>query len=143
MDLPDAKRGCHRTGFAKRCRPLVVAGTCVRWVQIQGKNPNTGEDVNRSNCIDDWDFLLAMEHSQQQRQTGAAVESARNEAVNSAAAQLAATQEAATAQARAVEATLQTARAALAIAVQAAQQIGTHAQLNGAAPAQLTHAPQD
>jgi hypothetical protein len=81
VDLPDKDRGCHRTGFTKKCLSLVTKGTCKRWLQIQGKNPNTGEDINRSNCIDDWTPLLLMENSQMQRQTGAAVESFRNEMV--------------------------------------------------------------
>lgn len=82
MDLPNKTRGCHRTGFSTLCRDLVVDGKCDRWMQVQGKNPNTGEEFNRSNCIDDWGPLLMMENSQMQRQTGAAVESFRNEMVD-------------------------------------------------------------
>lgn len=81
VDLPDKERGCHKTGFTRKCRDLVVNGECDRWMQIQGKNPNTGEDINESKCIDDWLPILLMENSQMQRQTGAAVESFRNEMV--------------------------------------------------------------
>lgn len=140
MDLPSEKRGCHRTGFAKKCRALVVKGTCERWVQIQGKNPNTGEDINRSQCIDDWSFLLSIEHSQQQRQAGAAIESARNEAVKSAEAQTAATREAAQAQARATDVFVQSARAMLAVAAQTAQIVDRiPLPMNGAGRPQIAH----
>ncbi len=83
MDLPKKEIMCHRTGFTKGCRQLVVDETCGRWMQIQGNHPNTGEDLNRSMCIDDWTPILLMENSQMQRQTGAAVESFRNEMVKS------------------------------------------------------------
>lgn len=136
MDLPSEKRGCHRTGFTKKCRKLVLGGLCERWVQIQGKNPNTGEDINRSQCIDDWTFLLSMEHSQQQRQTGAAVESARNEAVKSAAAQVEATKENTQAQARATEVFVQSARAMLSVAAQTAQIAD---RIDAVRPNQITH----
>ena len=70
----------HRDLESTSCRDLVVDGKCERWMQLQGKNPNTGEDVNRSNCIDDWGPLLMVENSQMQRQTGAALESFRKAA---------------------------------------------------------------
>jgi hypothetical protein len=47
MDLPEKGVGCHRTGFEKDCRALVVDGRCKRWMQIQGANPNTGEQMNK------------------------------------------------------------------------------------------------
>jgi hypothetical protein len=89
MDLPEKGVGCHRTGFEKDCRALVVDGRCKRWMQIQGANPNTGEQMNRSMCVDDWGPFLQMETSQQVRQAGAAIESHRNEnsAVNNVALQ--------------------------------------------------------
>ncbi len=81
MDLPSKARGCHHTGFTKKCHALVTKGICERWMQVQGKNPNTGDDINRHGCIDDWGPFLLIENSQMQRQTGAAVESFRNEMV--------------------------------------------------------------
>lgn len=81
MDLPDKDRGCHRTGFKINCRKLVTDGKCCRWMQITGSNPNTGEAVSRHDCIDDWIPYLLMENSKLQRETGAAVESFRNEMV--------------------------------------------------------------
>jgi hypothetical protein len=58
-----------------------VCHTCPLWVHIRGKNPNTGEDVDRWNCAKAWTPMLLIENSQMQRQTGAAVESFRNEMV--------------------------------------------------------------
>ena len=81
MDLPDEKRGCHRTGFTRRCRDLVVSGECQRWMQVLGVHPNTGDRINKYNCIDDWAPVLMMENSKLQRETGAAIESFRNETV--------------------------------------------------------------
>lgn len=93
MDLPPKERGCHCTGFARKCRDLVVSEQCGRWMQIQGNHPNTGEKINRSMCIDDWTPILLMENSQMQRQTGAAVESFRNVAAEAAVALVGAVQE--------------------------------------------------
>lgn len=77
--LPDEKIMCHETGFEKSCRDMVVNKRCRKWIQIQGANPNTGEQVNKWDCTDAWLPLLLIENSQMQRQTGAAVESFRNE----------------------------------------------------------------
>tara|TARA_Y100000310_G_C19954985_1_gene478571 strand:+ start:224 stop:436 length:213 start_codon:yes stop_codon:yes gene_type:complete len=46
-----------------------------------GKNPQTGQDVNEWNCAVTWLPMLLIEGSQQTRQTGAAIESFRNEMV--------------------------------------------------------------
>jgi hypothetical protein len=85
--LPDKETKCHHTGFQSSCRDMVVNCSCRKWRQIQGKNPNTGEDVNGWDCVDAWLPLLMIENSQMQRQTGAAVESLRNEMVKAATAQ--------------------------------------------------------
>lgn len=44
-------------------------------------NPNTGAEVDEWGCSIAWLPVLMIENSQQQRQTGAAVESFRNEMV--------------------------------------------------------------
>ena len=46
-----------------------------------GKNPNTGEDINRFDCVVTWLPMLLIEGAQQTRQSGAAIESFRNEMV--------------------------------------------------------------
>lgn len=54
---------------------------CSWFTQIRGVNPNTGQDVDEWGCAITWMPMLLIENSQQQRQTGAAVESFRNEVV--------------------------------------------------------------
>ena len=70
---------CHETGHKELCKDL--CNNCWKWVQIQGHNPNTGEPDTQWKCADAWVPLLMIENSQQQRKTGAAVESFRNESV--------------------------------------------------------------
>ena len=78
--LPSAKRMCHRTGFTKSCLKLVQSGACERWKHLQGMNRNTGQMmVMAGRCIDDMLPDLMIENTQMQRETGAAVESFRNE----------------------------------------------------------------
>jgi hypothetical protein len=55
---------------------------CVWFTQVRGTNPNTGKEVDEWACAVAWLPVLLIENSQQQRQTGAAVESFRNEMVN-------------------------------------------------------------
>lgn len=54
---------------------------CAWFIKIQGYNPNTGQMVDEWGCTIPWLPVLLIENSQQQRQTGAAVESFRNEMV--------------------------------------------------------------
>ena len=54
---------------------------CVWFTQMRGMNPNTGKEVDEWGCAVSWLPVLLVENSQQQRQTGAAVESFRNEMV--------------------------------------------------------------
>jgi len=71
----------------KKC-PLLKARClehgCRWYIQVQGKNPQTGQDLSEWGCAVEWLPVLLIENSQQQRQTGAAVESLRNENVKSA-----------------------------------------------------------
>ena len=50
-------------------------------MKVRGTNPNTGEELDDYGCAIAWLPLMMIENSQQQRQTGAAVESFRNEMV--------------------------------------------------------------
>ena len=54
---------------------------CSWFTQLRGKHPQTGADVDEWGCAVTWLPMLMIENSQQQRQTGAAVESFRNEMV--------------------------------------------------------------
>lgn len=55
---------------------------CEWYTHIVGANPQTGEQVDKFGCTITFLPMLLIENSQQQRQTGAAVESFRNEMVN-------------------------------------------------------------
>ena len=54
---------------------------CAWFLQIRGNHPQTGKEIDEWGCSIAWNPLLLIENSQQQRQTGAAVESFRNEMV--------------------------------------------------------------
>ena len=54
---------------------------CKFYIQVMGKNSNTGQDVNEFDCAIAWLPVLLIEGSQQTRQAGAAIESFRNEMV--------------------------------------------------------------
>lgn len=60
-----------------------VCHLCPMWVQIRGKNPQSEQEIDRWDCSFALLPLLLIENSQQQRATGAAVESFRNETVRS------------------------------------------------------------
>lgn len=72
----EVKSNCPLNNF-KPCKQT----DCAWFVQMRGTNPNTGADVDEWACAMAWLPLLLLENSQQQRQTGAAVESFRNEMV--------------------------------------------------------------
>ena len=54
---------------------------CKFFMQVIGKNPQTGQEVNQWDCAITWLPMLLIEGSQQTRQAGAAIESFRNEVV--------------------------------------------------------------
>lgn len=72
----ESKSNCPLDGF-NPCRQL----ECAWFMKIAGTNPNSGQEVEEWGCAMAWLPILTIENSQQQRQTGAAVESFRNEMV--------------------------------------------------------------
>ena len=58
-----------------------VGLTCAWFTRVQGVDMNTGNQVDNYECAISWLPMLLIENSGQQRQTGAAVESFRNEMV--------------------------------------------------------------
>lgn len=72
----EAKANCPLDGF-KPCRQL----ECAWFMKVAGANPNTGKEVEEWGCSMAWLPIMVLENSQMQRQTGAAVESFRNEMV--------------------------------------------------------------
>ena len=55
---------------------------CRFWVTVQGMHPQTGETISNGDCAIAWTPILMIENSKVNRETGAAVESFRNEMVN-------------------------------------------------------------
>ena len=55
--------------------------TCAWYTRVQGYDMNSGNQVDNYECAISWLPMLLIENSGQQRQTGAAVESFRNEMV--------------------------------------------------------------
>lgn len=53
---------------------------CRFWVHVLGRDPQTGADVDNADCAFCWTPVLLIENSKVNRETGAAVESLRNEA---------------------------------------------------------------
>lgn len=58
-----------------------VCHKCEWWTQVRGKHPQSEEIIDQWGCAIAWMPVLMIENSQQQRHTGAAVESFRNEMV--------------------------------------------------------------
>jgi hypothetical protein len=54
---------------------------CEWYIHIVGANPQSGEQIDKFGCSITFLPMLLIENSQQQRQTGAAVESFRNEMI--------------------------------------------------------------
>lgn len=71
------KKGIHCPLINKKC----IENKCAWYTQIRGMNPNTGEPMDEWQCAINFVPFLMIENSQQQRQTGAAVESFRNESI--------------------------------------------------------------
>lgn len=57
---------------------------CSWFTLVRGNHPQTGQEIDEWGCAMTWLPVLLIENSQQQRQTGAAVESFRNEVVRNA-----------------------------------------------------------
>lgn len=72
----EAKANCPLNKF-EPCKQL----DCAWFIKIRGVNPNTGEEVDDWGCTMAWMPVLLVENAQMSRQTGAAVESFRNEMV--------------------------------------------------------------
>ncbi len=68
--------------FCPLIKKECVEHKCKFYIQVLGKNPNTGQEVNQWDCAVSWLPMLLIEGSQQTRQAGSAIESFRNEMVN-------------------------------------------------------------
>jgi hypothetical protein len=72
----ESKNQCPLNNF-EPCKQL----DCAWFLKLRGTNPNTGSEVDEWGCSIAWLPLLMVENTQMSRQTGAAVESFRNEVV--------------------------------------------------------------
>jgi hypothetical protein len=72
----ESKSNCPLNGF-QPCK----LWECSWFIEVKGKHPQTGTDMNEWGCAMAWMPVMMIENSQQQRHTGAAVESFRNEMV--------------------------------------------------------------
>ena len=72
----EAKANCPLDNF-NPCRQL----ECAWFMKIKGKDPQSDKEIEEWGCSMAWLPILMIENSQQQRGTGAAVESFRNEMV--------------------------------------------------------------
>jgi hypothetical protein len=72
----EVKHNCPLNSF-EPCRQF----DCAWFIKLAGKDSNTGKDVDEYGCAISWMPMLLIENAQQSRQTGAAVESFRNEMV--------------------------------------------------------------
>ena len=80
MQRPHAGKGLicplHKQDMSRVCHK------CPLWTQLRGKHPQGDELVDHWGCALAWLPMLLVENAQMQRQTGAAVESFRNEMVD-------------------------------------------------------------
>lgn len=72
----EIKDNCPLNNF-KPCKKF----DCAWFIQIRGKNPQTGDDQDEFGCAIALLPLMMIENSQQTRQAGASIESFRNEMV--------------------------------------------------------------
>lgn len=64
--------------YKEPCKQL----DCAWFIQLRGTHPNTGADIDEWSCAIAWLPILLIEGAKETRQTGAAIESFRNEMVN-------------------------------------------------------------
>jgi hypothetical protein len=74
----EPKNQCPLNNF-EPCKQL----DCAWFLKIAGKDPQSEKEIDEWGCSMAWLPILMIENSQMQRQTGAAVESFRNEMVKS------------------------------------------------------------
>ena len=72
----EVQDNCPLNNF-KKCKQF----KCAWFVQMKGTSPNDGKEVDEYACAMAWLPLLLVENAMQSRQSGAAIESFRNEMV--------------------------------------------------------------
>ena len=72
----ESKSNCPLNGF-EPCK----LWDCSWFIEVKGKHPQTGTDMNEWGCAMAWMPVMMIENSRQQHSTASAVESFRNEMV--------------------------------------------------------------
>ena len=72
----EVEDNCPLNNF-KKCKQF----KCAWFVQMKGTNTNDGKEVDEYACAIAWLPMLLVENAMQSRQSGAAIESFRNEMV--------------------------------------------------------------
>ena len=67
--------------FCPLLKKACIESRCKWWVHIRGKHPQKEGEMDFPDCAIKWLPVLLIENAQMERQTGAAVESFRNESV--------------------------------------------------------------
>jgi hypothetical protein len=70
--------------FCPLLKKACIESRCKWWIHIRGKNPQSESEMDFPDCAIKWLPVLLIENAQMERQTGAAVESFRNESVKNA-----------------------------------------------------------
>lgn len=66
----------HKRDVSKVCH------TCAWYIQVRGKNPQTGADIDSWGCAIAYGPMMTLEGARQSRSTASAVEMLRNEVVS-------------------------------------------------------------
>ena len=77
----DALR-CHHTGFRDTCEEHQKH--CPKYIYLRMRDPQSKQEIDEYGCSDTFDAKLKIEQARETRSVGAAIVSARNEAVTSA-----------------------------------------------------------
>ena len=72
----ESKSNCPLNGF-EPCK----LWDCSWFIEVKGKHPQTGTDMNEWGCAMAWMPVMMIENTRQQHSTASAVESFRNEMV--------------------------------------------------------------
>ena len=70
--------------FCPLIKKACIESRCKWWIHIRGKHPQKEGEMDFPDCAIKWLPVLLIENAQMERQTGAAVESFRNESVKNA-----------------------------------------------------------
>jgi len=68
---------CHHTAFKHTCKKH--RRNCIKWILVQGKDPQTNKDIDMWDCADKWSVTLLMDIARRNIETAGEVSSFRSE----------------------------------------------------------------